>query len=346
MSDECKYTCEFCGKSFCRPCACAVHKRGCSKNPSPQTKSKDGGWCCRVCHNYFRTRKELQVHRQEANHTKAVKSRSIYECKFCHKIWETTKEGGSCHERYCIDNPNRIVQKPHVISEDTRRRISEKQKSNYKGRACFNINRSQEPYSEKYFREWLEKEHIEYKKNYNVDRFFLDFAFPDKQIYFEINGEQHYRKMYNGRDHQEYDKERESILFAQGWRCIAHIRWSKFCALSIDERSNMLSCLRAAIYTASVADYAFSYNTDKLTEYHRLKDEAIKLGKINCLGRICNNKITDEEMLHRKNTITNSGIDLTKFGWVEKVSKVTGLSRRQIYKVVNSTDLINYVYRR
>ena len=51
-------------------------------------------------------------------------------------------------------------------------------------------------------------------------------------------------------------------------------------------------------------------------------------------------------MLYRKNTITNSGIDLTKFGWVEKVSKVTGLSRRQIYKVVNSTDLINFVYRR
>lgn len=346
MSDECKYTCEFCGKSFCTPCACNAHKRGCSKNPSPQTKSKDGGWCCRVCHNYFRTRKELQVHRQEANHTKAVKSRSIYECKFCHKIWETTKEGGSCHERYCIDNPNRVVQKPHIISEDTRRRIAEKQKNNYKGRACFNINRGQEPYSEKYFREWLEKEHIEYKKNYHVDRFFLDFAFPDKQIYFEINGEQHYRKMYNGRDHQEYDKERESILLAQGWRCIAHIRWSKFCALSIDERSSMLSCLRAAIYTASVADCAFSYNTDKLTEYRRLKDEAIKLGKINCLGRICNNKITDEEMNNRKNAIINSGVDLSKFGWVERVSKVTGLTRRQIYKIVNSTDLLNYVYRR
>ena len=35
-----------------------------------------------------------------------------------------------------------------------------------------------------------------------------------------------------------------------------------------------------------------------------------------------------------------------KFVWVEKVSKVTGLTRRQIYKVVNSTNLINYVYRK
>ena len=51
-------------------------------------------------------------------------------------------------------------------------------------------------------------------------------------------------------------------------------------------------------------------------------------------------------MNFRKETILNSGVDLSKFGWVENVSKVTGLTRRQIYKVVNSTDLINYVYRR
>jgi hypothetical protein len=69
---------------------------------------------------------------------------------------------------------------------------------------------------------------------------------------------------------------------------------------------------------------------------------------MNCrfCGRVCNTKITDEEMNFRKETILNSGVDLSKFGWVENVSKATGLTRRQIYKIVNSTDLINYVYRR
>jgi hypothetical protein len=74
--------------------------------------------------------------------------------------------------------------------------------------------------------------------------------------------------------------------------------------------------------------------------------EAEKKGLLDTKGRLNANKISHEEMNFRKETILNSGVDLSKFGWVEKVSKVTGLTRRQIYKVVNSTDLINYVYRR
>jgi very-short-patch-repair endonuclease len=131
--------------------------------------------------------------------------------------------------------------------EDVRNKISKTQKINYKGRSIFNIDRSQEPFSEKYFREWLEKERIDYKKNFHVDRFFLDFAFPDKKIYFEVNGEQHYRKMYNGRDYQERDKERECIISQCGWKCIATIRWSEFRALSSDERSAYLESLKRLI---------------------------------------------------------------------------------------------------
>ena len=58
------------------------------------------------------------------------------------------------------------------------------------------------------------------------------------------------------------------------------------------------------------------------------------------------NKLGTTELNKRKELILKSGIDLSKFGWVEQVSKITGLTRRQIYKVVSSTDLINFVYRR
>ena len=133
--------------------------------------------------------------------------------------------------------------------EDVKKRISEKQKENYKGRSRFNIDRSQEPYSEKYFREWLEKENIEYKKNFHVDRFFLDFAFPDKKLYFEVNGEQHYRKMYNGRDYHERDKERADILTNLGWVCLDTIRWSEFMSKTTLEKSRILEDLKIAIGT-------------------------------------------------------------------------------------------------
>lgn len=348
-----KYICQFCGRRLSRPCNLSAHSKTCVKNPNRISlhKRKESGWVCSICGTIFHTRADRNAHkslshRDDKNYFNQCHPRKNFRCSFCNKEWETTLEGCKIHERYCIENPNRIAPHSHAISEDLRKRISEKQKENYKGKSRFNIDRSQEPYSEKYFREWLEKENIEYKKNFHVDRFFLDFAFPDKKIYFEVNGEQHYGKMYNGKDYQERDKERTAILKSLGWICIATVRWSEFRSLQANERSMALNKLNCAIRDSSIIDFDFSYITDVKREKSIKRENAIKYGKINSAGRICNNKITNEEMNFRKESILNSGVDLSKFGWVEKVSKVTGLTRRQIYKTVNSTDLINYVYRR
>ena len=58
-----------------------------------------------------------------------------------------------------------------------------------------------------------------------------------------------------------------------------------------------------------------------------------------------NSKITKTELNDRVNTILNSNIDLTKFGWVNKVSKITNLTRREInYTVNNTPELKKLVY--
>ena len=152
--------------------------------------------------------------------------------------------------------------------------------------------------------------------------------------------------MHDGRDHQEHDKERAVILADLGWDCIATIRWSVFRSLQKSERIVALDKLKQTIHDSSVVDFEFSYIYDIRHELSIKREQLIKSGKVNSLGRFCNTKITNEEMNFRKEAILNSGVDLSKFGWVEKVSKVTGLTRRQIYKIVNLTDLINYVYRR
>lgn len=241
--------CEFCGKIFSRPCNLSTHSKTCTNNPNRISlhKRKPDGWVCSICGERFLTRADHNNHKRLSHGDSRVlqiHQKNFYRCSFCNKEWETTLEGFHTHEKYCIDNPNRVPPKSHPVSDELRRQISEKQKENYKCKSIFNIDRSQEPYSEKYFREWLEKEHIDYKKNFHVDRFFLDFAFPDKKVYFEVNGEQHYRKMYDGRDYQKRDKERECIISQCGWKCIATIRWSEFRALHLDERSAYLESLK------------------------------------------------------------------------------------------------------
>lgn len=318
--------CEFCGKECKNKNSLAQHEIRCKDNPNHiniKSPNKSEKWL------------EAMHNRRGHGSNQYIKAKELGLPK--PEISEETKKRLS--EKFSGDkNPAK--------REDVRNRISEKQKENYKGKSIFNINRSQEPFSEKYFREWLEKENIDYKKNYHVDRFYLDFAFPDKKIYFEVNGEQHYRKMYDGRDYQERDKERENILLSSGWKCVTSIRWSFYMSISTSEKEIFLDKLKDSIKTSSTVDFDFSYLSDNKKLNSCKREEAIKLGKVNSIGRICDNKITDEEMNCRKEAILNSGVDLSKFGWIEKVSKVTSLTRRQIYKIVNSTDLINYVYRR
>lgn len=248
--------CQYCDNEYSTLRAVKIHEYYCKSNPNGKTLSnhkcnfkvqrKEGGWECSVCHLILNTKRELKEHRKSHSRS-SFKIKENRVCQFCGLHRFTTKEGMTYHEKYCTSNPDRCIPHSHQVSEDVRNRISATQKENYKGRSVFNIDRSQEPYSEKYFREWLDKEGIDYRKNYHVDRFFLDFAFPDKKIYFEVNGEQHYRKMYNGRDYQERDKERELILLTHDWKCIASIRWAEFKSLKECDREKYLNDLLLSI---------------------------------------------------------------------------------------------------
>lgn len=60
-----------------------------------------------------------------------------------------------------------------------------------------------------------------------------------------------------------------------------------------------------------------------------------------------NNLLKHEKLCKLNPNILNSGVDLTKYGWVNKVSKITNLSRREINYTVNYfDDLKNKVFYR
>lgn len=53
-----------------------------------------------------------------------IHSKDLRKCSFCNKEWETTIEGCKTHERYCIENPDRIIPKSHFVSDKTRLHLS------------------------------------------------------------------------------------------------------------------------------------------------------------------------------------------------------------------------------
>lgn len=88
-----------------------------------------------------------------------------------------------------------------------------------------------------------------------------------------------------------------------------------------------------------------SYNKKRITseQYLIYKEQGLiaKDGKIN------EHNISNDEWIRRKNLILNSGVDLTKFGWVNKVSKITGLNRTTINNIVlHFNDLKEKVFYR
>ena len=72
------------------------------------------------------------------------------------------------------------------------------------------------------------------KYNYQVGLYQLDFAIPEKMVYVEIEGEQH----YVDKRIVEHDKERTEKLNALGWNCLRRVRWGEFQKLSQNEKIN------------------------------------------------------------------------------------------------------------
>lgn len=85
-------------------------------------------------------------------------------------------------------------------------------------------------YPEKYFIEVFKD--IPVKYNFQVGLYQLDFAIPEKKIYVEVDGEQHYvdKKII------EHDKIRTEKLEELGWTCIRRIRWTEYKKLAQEDR--------------------------------------------------------------------------------------------------------------
>lgn len=380
MSKSKPCDCPKCGEHFESTNSMIRHRRtvhGLAKNVA-----KPYSWVCPICDNVFKTLRQRDYHRKTEHGKYFYSDTAKYTCQYCGLMCSSRRK---LHKHYAVceekkkqptDSLGRtytearrvrasedfkrrfadgtIIRKP--CSASTRKKISDIHKQRFAnglGKPWVSpwVHRS---YAEQYFYDILSREldeSINWKNNYRVGRYLLDFANVQTKVYFEVDGETHYTL-----DGMTHDKVRTDKLTSLGWYLIGRIRWKDYTALEYTDKQRI------------VADYIKSFvdpntNTNTIQSVSRIKrlsrspqskkcitnqdnDRHIAAyrvkrvlaeseGLIRSDGRISGTGTPLSEWNRRKDLILTCGVDLTQFGWVEKVIKCTGLSKRMIENTLN-----------
>jgi hypothetical protein len=147
-----------------------------------------------------------------------------------------------------------------------------------------------------------------------VDRFYsIDIAFPDIKMGIDVNGNQHYNK--DG-SLKPYYQERHDLIIAAGWKLIELHYSACYNPKVID----------SVIDIGEQPDYSeyFKLKADREDRYRRSR-EVFPRG-------VKQNLKYAEAQKDRIALVRASDIDFSKFGWVDKVSKLTGVIQQKVSK--------------
>lgn len=229
-----KHICKFCNEEFTTGAKLGTHiSKQCLKNPNRGIQKNSKIWKCSICQNDFLSRRRLQEHRKIEHRTEIKGNFYGYHpeinkpCQYCGRICSRECDL-TRHEKYCLENPNKLIWQGHKTSDETKKKLSDAAIKNLKGTHCNWLNKPKS-YAEEYFEKYFKTAEFQY----HVNKYFLDFAWPKSKVYIEVDGEQHYTE-----DGLNHDNERTEFLLNEGWKLLKRIRWSEFQKLSAIEKEN------------------------------------------------------------------------------------------------------------
>lgn len=286
--------------------------------------AKEGGWKCK-CGKSFRTRAELNLHKKECEVYKNTKrsyekrdQKFLRKCPFCGQEKLTTLAGLTIHMKYCKKNPEGVASPSNgrEVSEETKQKISKTRKELIKEGKLFkwNIRRSEASYPEKWLMNVLKENFglerdISYIKEFPFYGFYLDFAWPESKLCIEIDGEQH----YTDDSQHKRDLKKDELLRQNNWTEM-RVSWQYI-------MKNTQSFIKEL-------DKFLKTKDDKITKESKVFiDQKLKASK--------EKKEAKEKLWSQRiNLIKNSGIDLTKYGYIQALVRATGLTRKVVYETL------------
>ena len=189
---------------------------------------------CEYCNYVVSSRQKFYNHKKEFHNIKRGQQPTVYcKCKFCGREFNRTCSK-TLHEKCCDNNPNKVSVRGHKVSEETKKKISEGMILAHKeGRANEWQGRRERSYAEQsWYNIFANDFGLEtFENNFFVKKYWLDFAWIDKKIYFEVDGRAHFTE-----EGKKHDIEREKFLIKEGWTLIGRCNWSEYQKLSKNEK--------------------------------------------------------------------------------------------------------------
>ena len=193
---SCDLKCIFCDKEHSSSTSVKNHQLRCNKNPQriKITKNLNGNGG----KNQYTKAKELGLPKPVLSEETIEKKRIASTGR--RHTQETKDRISNIRKKYLEENPEKI---PYLLNHS-----------------------SKVSYPEKYFIECF-KDLNNIRFQYRVGRYSLDFANIDKKVYFEVDGETHYKNLKT----MEIDSRRTKFLSEKGWKEY-RVRWKNFQQMS------------------------------------------------------------------------------------------------------------------
>lgn len=242
------YTCKYCGKQWDSNVKRNGHQGMCKLNPNhserinniSETLKKKAIGNSKPKLEYkiqcVQCGKETTVILTENAFLKQRYSRRCESCKPV--VWNkgktkltnaSLKKKGETYHNRCLEGKIIPSQLGKPLSEQHKKKVSEGMKRAHKEGRAWNIGmsrwNSEMSYPQKFFTMVIANqfEDKNYKHQYPVGKYSLDFAWVDKKKCIQIDGQQHLKE-----DAIQHDRIRDQYLVAQDWD-ILRISWKQMC---------------------------------------------------------------------------------------------------------------------